>query len=264
MVTARRVRSGTRSTARGGRADNTHVQLREDRNNLSARVQLSYRDISELRGYAYNPRDNEPAIESVANSIKTFGFLVPVVVDASNVIIAGHTRVAAAQSLGLSEVPVVQVEHLSEEEANAFRLIDNRVSELAKWDFDLLAGELQKLSSSGILMTDFGWAQEEMDCLLQTVADDCLNTDGLVDFDARERLRRLERRAPATARFVCGEIVFFITATDYRRWVDSLRTQYDYNESEIIAAVKQRLGITEETVSATARVRNSRPSPTNT
>ncbi|MDD5242371.1 MAG: ParB N-terminal domain-containing protein [Sulfuricella sp.] len=254
MVTARRARSSTRGTARGGVADNTHVQRQDDRNNLSARVQLSYRDISELRGYAYNPRDNEPAIESVANSIKTFGFLVPVVVDASNVIIAGHTRVAAAQSLGLSEVPVVQVEHLSEEEANAFRLIDNKTAELSLWSFDLLAGEISKLQGSGLILTDFGWTQESLDCLTDVVASDCLNTDGLVDLDAQERLRRLERRAPITARFVLGEVVFFIPATDYRRWVDSLRTQYDYNEAEIIAAVKQRLGITEEAVVATARV----------
>lgn len=132
---------------------------------LNTRVHLEYRDINELVNYEFNPRDNAPAIESVANSIKTFGFLIPVVVDANNVLIAGHTRVAAAKMLGMDEVPTVQVDHLSQQEIDAFRLIDNKVAELAKWDFDMLSGEISKLQGSGLMLTDFGWAREELDCL---------------------------------------------------------------------------------------------------
>lgn len=219
-------------------------QQQAERNNLSARINLEYRDISDLKNYDFNPRDNGPAIESVANSIKTFGFLIPVVVDQDNILIAGHTRVAAATSLGMSEVPVVQVGHLSEDEINAFRVIDNKVAELAKWDFDLLAGEISKLQGSGLTLTDFGYTREELDCLTDVVADDCMNTEGLVDVEARERLRRAERRAPATARFVLGELVFFIPATEYREWVNGVRTLNDYNEQDIIADLKRRLGIT--------------------
>lgn len=248
MVTARRVRSGTRSTARGG------VPRQTEADNRHLRIEMQYFDINDIVPYAYNPRDNEAAIESVANSIKLVGFRVPVVIDANNVLVCGHTRVEAAKRLGLAEVPAVLAGDLTEDQINAFRLIDNKVAELAKWDFDMLAGELSKLQGSGLLLTDFGWSQEELDCLTDVVASDCLNTDGLVDLDAQERLRRIERRAPSTARFVLGEVVFFIPATDYRRWVDSLRTQYDYNEAEIIAALKQRLGITEEAAVATARV----------
>lgn len=226
--------------------------------NLNTRVVLEYRDISELKAYSFNPRDNGPAIESVANSIRTFGFLIPVVVDEDDVLVAGHTRVAAATTLGMMEVPVVKVSHLSEDEINAFRVIDNKVAELAKWDFDLLSGEISKLQGSGLTLTDFGWTREEIDCLSAVVADDCLNTEGLVDFDARARMQRMERRAPATARFVLGELVFFISATDYRRWVDSIRVRYDYNEADITAGIKQMLGITEEAVSAVNRVSRAR------
>lgn len=242
MATARtaRVRRGTRGTA--GSPDRSRI-----------RVQFVYRDINELHNYDFNPRDNAPAIESVANSIRTFGFIIPVVVDSHNVLVAGHTRVAAAKTLGLNEVPTVLADHLTEDEINAFRIIDNKVAELAKWDFDLLAGEISKLQGSGLALTDFGWAQEELDCLTDVVADDCLNTDGLVDLDARERLRRTERRAPATARFVLGELVFFLPASEYRQWVDGVRTLHDYDERAIIEDLKRRLGIITAEAPATRR-----------
>jgi hypothetical protein len=232
MVTARR------SRVRGGQE-----QAARSTDKSRTRVELEYRDIHDLQNYDFNPRDNAPAIESVANSIRTFGFLIPVVVDANNVLVAGHTRVAAAKTLGMDEVPVVQVGHLSEAEINAFRVIDNKVAELAKWDFDLLAGEISKLQGSGLTLTDFGWSREEIDCLTDVVADDCLNTDNLVDIEARERIRRAERRAPATARFVLGELVFFIPASEYREWVNGIRTLCDYDEQAITAELKRRLGI---------------------
>lgn len=209
------------------------------------RITVEYTDINSLVPYSFNPRDNAAAIASVAASIKTFGFIIPVIIDADNVLVAGHTRVEAAKTLGMTEVPTVTATHLTEEQINAFRLIDNKVAELAKWDFDLLSGEIGKLSESGLTLTDFGWTKSELDCLTDMVQDDCLSTDGLVDLEAQERLRRAERRAPATARFVLGELVFFISATDYRNWVDGIRTLHDYNETEITAELKRRLGITE-------------------
>ena len=210
-----------------------------------AKVVMEYVDINSLVPYAFNPRDNAAAVASVAKSITNFGFLVPVVVDGDNVLVAGHTRVEAAKTLGLAEVPAMRAAHLTEDQINAFRLIDNKVSELAKWDFDLLSGEIAKLADSGIQLTDFGWTREELDCLTDIVRDDCLSTDGLVDLEAQERLRNLARRAPSTARVVIGEIVFFVQATDYRNWVDGIRTLHDYNEAEIITDLKQRLGMTE-------------------
>jgi len=213
---------------------------------MDTKISMSYMDINTLAPYAYNPRDNAGAIQSVANSIRAFGFLVPVVVDANNVLVAGHTRVEAAKTLGLSEVPVIKAEFLTEDQIDAFRIIDNKVAELARWDFDLLAPELGRLKGSGIVFTDYGFAQEEIDCLTDAVADDCLNTDNLIDQEARDRVRRVERRAPATARIVIGEIVFFIPASDYRNWVAGIRELCDYDELAIAAELKRRLGIRAE------------------
>lgn len=240
--TARRSRSGTPAQApaparRSRAASNVP-------NNLSVKINVVYRDITELKMYDYNPRDNAGAIDSVANSIRTFGFLIPIVIDADDCIICGHTRVAAAGTkLGMTEVPTITATHLSEEQINAFRLIDNKVAEIAKWDFDLLSGEIAKLSDSGIELTDFGWSREELDCLTDMVRDDCLSAENLIDNQSRENIRRAERRAPSTARMVLGELVFFIPATDYRAWIDGIRSLHDYNEADMIADVKRRLGM---------------------
>lgn len=213
--------------------------------NRNARIEMAYVDINSIQPYPYNPRDNRNAIASLANSIKNFGFLIPVVIDGDNVLVAGHTRVEAAKTLGLAEVPAVQAEHLSEEQINAFRLIDNKVAEIAQWDFDMLSGELNKLAESGIDFTDYGWTREELDCLSDVVRDDCLSTEELVTDEQRTRLANTERRAPTTARFVLGEIVFFISAEQYRNWVDEIRTTCDYDEQEIQNEIMERLRIPE-------------------
>ena len=226
-------------------ASNTRRRVRRTPPPLP-RVEMGYIEINDIAPYEFNPRDNSAAIESVANSIRSFGFLVPVVLDADNILVAGHTRVEAAKVLGLSEVPAIKAEHLTSDQIDAFRIIDNKVAELARWDFDMLSAEISKLQGSGIVFTDYGFSQEEIDCLSDVVADDCLNTSALIDQEARDRIRRTERRAPATARIVIGEIVFFVPATAYRRWVDGIRVRHDYEERAIIRDVKERLGIVED------------------
>ena len=99
--------------------------------------------IESIRPYEKNPRRNEKAIAKVAESIKAFGFLQPIVCDADGVILAGHTRYAAARSLGLKTVPVLYARDLSDAEAREYRIADNRVGELARWDTDLLSAELE-------------------------------------------------------------------------------------------------------------------------
>lgn len=94
--------------------------------------------LSELKPYDNNPRHNDVAVQPVANSIKEFGFKVPIVVDADNVIIAGHTRYRAAQQLGLDTVPCIVADDLSPQQVKAFRLADNKVSEFATWDPDAM------------------------------------------------------------------------------------------------------------------------------
>jgi ParB family chromosome partitioning protein len=101
--------------------------------------------ISDIVPYENNPRKNDGAVDIVAKSIKEFGFLVPVILDNLNVIVAGHTRVKAGIKLGLTEVPVIYAENLSNEQIKAFRIMDNKTSEYADWDTELLKTELEKL-----------------------------------------------------------------------------------------------------------------------
>lgn len=102
-------------------------------------------DINKLKAYEKNPRKNDNAVKEVANSIKEFGWKVPVVIDKDYVILAGHTRVKAANMLGLKKVPCIIADDLNEQQAKAFRLADNKTGELANWDFDLLIEELAGL-----------------------------------------------------------------------------------------------------------------------
>ena len=98
--------------------------------------------LAELTPYANNPRLNDGAVDAVAASIKEFGFRVPIIIDKDGVIVAGHTRLKAAQKLGLKTVPCIVADDLTPEQVKAFRLADNKVGELAEWDLDTLKVEL--------------------------------------------------------------------------------------------------------------------------
>lgn len=112
-----------------------------------------------LKPYENNPRFNDKAVDAVAKSIENFGFKVPIVVDKNNVIVTGHTRLKAAQKLGLAQVPVIVADDLTPEKIKAFRLADNKVSELADWDFSKLEAELAGLEMD---MTQFNFDMKEL------------------------------------------------------------------------------------------------------
>ena len=115
--------------------------------------------LKDIKPYEKNPRNNDNAIDAVASSISQFGFKNPIVVDGNNVIICGHTRYKAAKKLGLDSVPCVVASDLTEEQIKAYRLADNKVSELAEWDIDLLGEELDGIFD--IDMSDFGFDLSE-------------------------------------------------------------------------------------------------------
>lgn len=118
-------------------------------------MQIVYKKVNELIPYENNPRINDEAVEYVKNSIKEFGFKVPIVIDKNNVIIAGHTRLKASLELGLKEVPCIIADDLSEEQIKAFRLADNKVSEKSMWDFDKLDEELDNILDIDMSLFDF-------------------------------------------------------------------------------------------------------------
>ena len=101
--------------------------------------------LDDLIPYENNPRNNDEAVRYVAESIKEFGFKVPIVIDKHNVIVAGHTRYKASKQLGINQVPCLVADDLTPEQVKAFRLADNKVSEIATWDFDKLELEMNDL-----------------------------------------------------------------------------------------------------------------------
>ena len=118
-------------------------------------MQIVYKKANELIPYENNPRINDEAVEYVKNSIKEFGFKVPIVIDKNNVIVAGHTRLKASLELGLKEVPCIIADDLTEEQVKAFRLADNKVAEKSMWDYSKLDEELDSILDIDMSMFDF-------------------------------------------------------------------------------------------------------------
>ena len=116
------------------------------------------KQVTELKEYENNPRNNEAAVDAVAKSIEEFGFKVPIVITSEHVIIAGHTRLKASKKLGLTEVPCIIADDLTDEQIKAFRLADNKTAELASWDFSKLEDELASIEMD---MGQFGFEDLE-------------------------------------------------------------------------------------------------------
>jgi DNA modification methylase len=135
-------------------------------------------DIERVKEYARNPRCNEGAVEAVAKSIREFGFRVPVIVDAADILIAGHTRLKAARKLGLAKVPVIRADDLTPEQVRAFRIADNKTAELAEWNMELLPLELKDLQAADYNLDLLGFSADDLAKIL-----DPDGTQGLTDPD---------------------------------------------------------------------------------
>ena len=118
-------------------------------------MQIVYKKVNELIPYKNNPRINDEAVEYVKNSIKEFGFKVPIVIDKNNVIVAGHTRLKASLEVNIEEVPCIIADDLTEEQVKAFRLADNKVAEKSMWDYTKLDEELDSILDIDMSVFDF-------------------------------------------------------------------------------------------------------------
>lgn len=119
--------------------------------------QIVYKKTIELIPYENNARINDDAVEYVANSISEFGFQQPIIVDYNNIIVCGHTRLKAAEKLGMTEVPCIIADDLTQEQIDAFRIADNSTAQIAQWDLDKLEKEMQKLDYD---MSKYGLAEQ--------------------------------------------------------------------------------------------------------
>jgi site-specific DNA-methyltransferase (adenine-specific) len=126
--------------------------------------------LADIKPYEKNPRKNDEAVKYVAESIKEFGFKVPIVIDGNNVIVCGHTRYKASKKLGLETVPCIIADDLTEEQIKAYRLADNKVAEQAEWNFDLLGDELADIFD--IDMSYFGFEDMTVEEEVEVIEDD--------------------------------------------------------------------------------------------
>lgn len=139
------------------------------------KLKVQYISINNIVPYENNPRNNQDAIPAVIESIKQFGFRNPMILDKENVIVAGHTRYEAAKALGMTEVPVIYADDLTEQQINAFRLADNKTAEISGWDFEKLEEEMAALSDFD--MSLFGFKQYEDLNIKDFETDEPKNTD---------------------------------------------------------------------------------------
>ena len=134
-------------------------------------MQIQNVPITSVKPYEKNPRFNDDAVDAVAKSIKEFGWQQPVVVDKDMVVIAGHTRLKAAERLGLTEVPVIVADNLTPEQVKAYRIADNKTGEIAEWNYDLLPFEIKDLQDANFDLSLLGFDMDELDKLLNGDAD---------------------------------------------------------------------------------------------
>ena len=144
-------------------------------------------DITKLKEYPDNPRINKESVEKVVMSIKEVGWKVPIIVDEKNVILAGHTRLKAAQFLELDKVPVHTAKGLSEQQKTAFRIMDNKSQDFSQWDNELLAGEFAKLADSDYDLDLTGFNFEEIEKMTESLMqfdepDNFVTEENLDDF----------------------------------------------------------------------------------
>lgn len=153
-------------------------------------MKLEYLNISEIKPYKNNPRDNDAATEKVAESIKEFGFKVPIIVDKDNIIIAGHTRHKAAKDLKIESIPVIKAEDLTPEQVKAFRIMDNKSSELASWDYEALLKEMESLKLENYDIEFTGFDIEEIESLFDEYNPKEIKEDE--NFNIEEEIQSIE------------------------------------------------------------------------
>ena len=165
--------------------------------------EIVYKKVSELKLNDKNPRKNDGAVETVAKSIEEFGFKNPIIIDSKNKVWCGNTRLKAARKLGLKEVPCIVADDLTEEQIRKLALIDNKSSEIAEWDFDLLGEELKQLDLSEF---ELDWGIEETEPEKE-VEEDNFDVDSAIPDEPKAKLGDIYQLGEH--RLMCGSSTKF-------------------------------------------------------
>lgn len=162
--------------------------------------QIIYKKTSELRLNAKNPRKNDEAVETVIKSIQEFGFKNPLIIDSAGTVWCGNTRLKAARKLGIDEVPCIVADDLTEEQIRKLALIDNKSSEIAEWDFELLKDELADLDMSEF---DLDWGIDEALGIEKEVREDNFDVDEAIPDEPTSKLGDIYQLGEH--RLMCGD-----------------------------------------------------------
>ncbi len=173
-------------------------------------MKITNMKLADIRPYEQNPRFNDDAVDAVAKSIKEFGWQQPIVVDQEHVIIVGHTRLKAAEKLGLTEAPVLVADNLTPEQIQAYRIADNKTGEIAEWNYDLLPVEIKELQGANFDLSLLGFDTDELDRLLNgtsadEVADGETEPDAVPDVPEEAASRRGEVYRLGEHLLLCGD-----------------------------------------------------------
>lgn len=196
-------------------------------------MQIFQKKLSEIQPYGNNPRRNDNAVEAVAESIRQFGFKVPIVIDKNNVIVCGHTRMKAAQRLHMDSVPCVVADDLTDAQVKAFRLADNKVSELASWDEDLLSFELDEIPE--IDMEAFGFELSDLGNMETGYFGDererTYHSVNLSDFDEERAAGFYQMPVVKAVQHVPDDLISFnymLTSQDYSKGIHFYIDDYQF------------------------------------
>ncbi len=176
-------------------------------------------EIKNILPYQTNPRKNDEAVNVVANSLEEFGFQQPLVLDANNVIVVGHTRFRAAKQLGLETVPCVIADHLSSEQINAYRIMDNKSAEYASWHDGLLVQEMASLLESNYDLELTGFSNLELkdmglDVNLGFVDEGFIEDDDVPDLPDEPVTKQGDVWILGNHKLVCGDSTDLLILND--------------------------------------------------
>ena len=202
-------------------------------------IKIVEKDAAELIPYENNARINDEAVEFVANSIAEFGFKNPIIIDANNVIIAGHTRLKAAQSLGITKVPCIIADDLTEEQIKAFRIADNSTSQVAQWDMQKLLSELQDIDTD---MSKYGLA-EQMKALEKELEKEAEEDEYVIPETIEPRVKLGEIWQLGKHRLMCGDST---KESDVKKLMDGELADLLFTDPPYNVAIENSQGMTIE------------------
>ncbi len=189
-------------------------------------LELEYIEVDELIPYEKNQRiHSTDQISKIANSIREFGFLNPIIVDENNVVVTGHGRIEGAKLLKMLSVPCIRAENLSQAQIKAYRIADNRLQDLSEFDEELLKQELE------LLQDEFNFDIELMG----------FDLDFLEDDPVEEETKEVSSSDGVLV--VVGKHKIEISQSKYNKWIEKINKKVGSDDEKIKAEILKRLGI---------------------